>query len=66
MRYKLNKKVQIVKTNNEVLVDLKEAIQPGGLHSNLGYNQDTTIISIKELHVKKGYLNDYLPFNLAL
>jgi len=42
-----------VKTNNEVLVDLKEAIQPGGLHSNLGYNQGATRISINELHVKK-------------
>jgi hypothetical protein len=54
-----------VKTNNEVLVDLKEAIQPGGLHSNLGYNQGTTRISINELHVKKGYhckLNDILFF----
>lgn len=54
-----------VKTNNEVLVDLKEAIQPGGLHSNLGYNQGATRISINELHVKKGYhckLNDVLYF----
>ncbi len=56
---------QKVKTNNEVLVDLKEAIQPGGLQSTLGYNQGTTRISIKELHVKKGYhckLNDVLYF----
>ena len=54
-----------MKTNNEVLVDLKEAIQPGGLQSNQGNNQGTTRISIKELHVKKGYhckLNDILFF----
>ena len=54
-----------MKTNNEVLVDLKETIQPGGLQSNLGYNQGTTRISIKELHVKNEYhckLNDILFF----
>ena len=54
-----------MKTNNQILVDLKEVIQPGGLQSNLGYNQGTTRISIKELHVKRGYhckLNDILFF----
>lgn len=54
-----------MKTKNEILVDLREAIQPGGLQSTLGYNQGTTRISIKELNVKKGYhckLNDILYF----
>ncbi|MEY4987632.1 MAG: hypothetical protein RL567_1411 [Bacteroidota bacterium] len=54
-----------MKTNNQILVDLKEAIQPGGLQSNLGYNQVATRISIKELIVKKGYhckLNDIMYF----
>jgi hypothetical protein len=54
-----------VRTNNQVLVDLKEAIQPGSLQSNLGYNQVATRISIKELIVKKGYhckLNDIMYF----
>jgi hypothetical protein len=54
-----------VRINNQVLVDLKEAIQPGGLQSNLGYNQVATRISIKELIVKKGYhckLNDIMYF----
>ena len=54
-----------MKTNNQILVDLKEAIQPGGLHSILGDNQGTKRVSINELHVKKGYhckLNDILYF----
>ena len=54
-----------MRTNNQVLVDLKEAIQPGGLHSNHRYNQVVTRISIKELKVKKGYhckLNEIIYF----
>jgi hypothetical protein len=46
-------------------VDLKETIQLGGLQSKFGYNQGTTRISIKELHVKNVYhckLNDILFF----
>lgn len=54
-----------MKTNNQVLVGLKEAIKKGGLQPNLSDDQSSTRISIKRLHVKKGYhckLNEILNF----
>ncbi len=54
-----------MRTNNQVLVDLKEAIHPVGLQSNLSFNQGSNRISIEELNVKKGYhckLNDVMYF----